>query len=260
MDGSSDLPGRVTGGVRRWGAELCLAETGDQVARVLSAALLELGFESVDALKRGGPGGVTLCWSSLGGIGVPADDPFVAARHHVLSRLDPSVHQWVARQSRVICQDDFLALHKPIYTEFLHLPQDFGHAPWRTKLSIPYVGDNRGLSIGLASMAPYEVLRGRLPDVRFLVQLYCVLTGEDDCEREAVEERASADLNPKQIECLRWAAAGKTYGEIAEIVGISERTVRYHLEGARTQFGFATIMQTIVQAAKEHHFDPLDAR
>ena len=67
-------------------------------------------------------------------------------------------------------------------------------------------------------------------------------------------------FNKKQIECLRWAAAGKSYSDIAAIVGISERTVRYHLDNARSVYGFATITQAIVQAAKQLDFDPLDAR
>lgn len=67
-------------------------------------------------------------------------------------------------------------------------------------------------------------------------------------------------LSSRQIECLRWAAAGKSYSDISEIVGIRERTVRYHLVEARERYGFSTIIQAIVQAAKEFDFDPMDAR
>jgi len=100
---------------------------------------------------------------------------------------------------------------------------------------------------------------GGTEDLRFLAELYRSLhrgavRGECEPSPEATP------LNKKQIECLRWAAAGKSYSDIAAIVGISERTVRYHLDNARSVYGFATITQAIVQAAKQLDFDPLDAR
>lgn len=112
---------------------------------------------------------------------------------------------------------------------------------------------------------PHDGLAGNgtagAEDLRFLAELYRRLHREavhGKCECERIAE--PAPLNQKQIECLRWAAAGKSYGDIAAIVGISERTVRYHLDNARSVYGFATITQAIVQAAKQLDFDPLDAR
>ena len=39
-------------------------------------------------------------------------------------------------------------------------------------------------------------------------------------------------LSPRQTECLRWASLGKTSKETALILGVSERTVNFHLSGA----------------------------
>ncbi len=100
--------------------------------------------------------------------------------------------------------------------------------------------------------------RNGCDDVRFLSGLYLDLYV--DTSEEDDESPEQIPLSPKQIECLRWAAAGKSYHDIASIVGISERTVRYHLDNARNVYGFATITQAIVQAAKQLDFDPLDAR
>ncbi len=105
----------------------------------------------------------------------------------------------------------------------------------------------------------HDGLAGGADDLRFLAELYRSLhrgAVHRECERSADQ----TPLNKKQIECLRWAAAGKSYSDIAAIVGISERTVRYHLDNARSVYGFATITQAIVQAAKQLDFDPLDAR
>jgi DNA-binding NarL/FixJ family response regulator len=56
------------------------------------------------------------------------------------------------------------------------------------------------------------------------------------------------DLTQREVEMLTWAARGKTRDEIAEIVGISRRTVEYHLENARTKLGVATRIQAVVKA------------
>jgi DNA-binding CsgD family transcriptional regulator len=40
-------------------------------------------------------------------------------------------------------------------------------------------------------------------------------------------------LTARERECLRWCAAGKTYWETAIILGISERTVDFHMQSAR---------------------------
>jgi DNA-binding NarL/FixJ family response regulator len=56
------------------------------------------------------------------------------------------------------------------------------------------------------------------------------------------------DLTQREVEMLTWAARGKTRDEIAEIVGISRRTVEYHLENARAKLGVATRIQAVVKA------------
>jgi len=45
-----------------------------------------------------------------------------------------------------------------------------------------------------------------------------------------VETASTVRLTPREIECLRWAAAGKTSFEIASILGISIETVRLHIK------------------------------
>lgn len=244
---------------RQWGAKLCLAADPTDASAVLAQAYLDLGFEAIDVVQLNGTGGVTIHWGSLGTDRMSGDEDYSAAKHDLLQRVDERVHRWVARQDRVLTQTDFLAQDTPAFTEFLHLPSAFGLSPWKTKVAIPFVADGRGLSIGTASMASFELQQSSLDQIQFLAQLYCALRNDpgprlDEACQEVVR------LNPKQFDCLRWAAAGKGYEDIGDIMGISERTVRYHLDNARERYGFATITQTIVQAAKDHDFDPVDAR
>lgn len=39
-------------------------------------------------------------------------------------------------------------------------------------------------------------------------------------------------LSAREVDCLHWAAIGKTSWETAMILGVSERTVNFHLSNA----------------------------
>ncbi len=57
------------------------------------------------------------------------------------------------------------------------------------------------------------------------------------------------DLRHREVETLTWAARGKTFAEIAEILGLSKRTVEFHLDNARRKLGVATRTQALIKAA-----------
>lgn len=61
-------------------------------------------------------------------------------------------------------------------------------------------------------------------------------------------EPDSNELTARETECLRWAAIGKTAFESSVIVGISERTVRHHLEMSRKKLDAANITHAVVKA------------
>ncbi len=55
-------------------------------------------------------------------------------------------------------------------------------------------------------------------------------------------------LSAREIECLDWSAQGKTSAEIGIILGISQRTVYFHLKNAATKLGVYTTRHAIRQA------------
>jgi len=57
-------------------------------------------------------------------------------------------------------------------------------------------------------------------------------------------------LSPREAECLRWAAAGKTDAEIGVILSISARTTRFHIENAKKKLGVATRIQAVAEALR----------
>lgn len=241
---------------RRWAATLCLAD-GDVEARdVLNRAFADIGFESVAVVHRDRSCRVTTLWRFMEGREVTTGDALTAANHETLARLDPSAHRWVMRHTGVMTHLDFLAIDRGTYRDYLELPHAFGHAPWQTTLAVAHHAGDDCFSLGVASTSTYERRRGDSGQVRFLAGLYFALR---TAGAPAPMDRARP-LSRVQLDILRWAAAGKSYHDIADIVGVTPRAVRYHLEHARSRYGFATVMQTVVQAAKDYDFDPLLGR
>lgn len=59
-----------------------------------------------------------------------------------------------------------------------------------------------------------------------------------------------AVLSPREVDCLRWAAFGKTDKEVGIILGSSHATVRYHLTRACTKLDASNRAQAIFRAAQ----------
>jgi DNA-binding CsgD family transcriptional regulator len=55
-------------------------------------------------------------------------------------------------------------------------------------------------------------------------------------------------ISARELDCLRWTAAGKTASEASIILGISERTVRFHLNAAREKLDCVTTTQAVAKA------------
>lgn len=63
----------------------------------------------------------------------------------------------------------------------------------------------------------------------------------------AVIDRSVA-LTEREVETLTWAARGKTSSEIAVVLGLTKRTVDFHIDNARTKLNAATRMHAAIKA------------
>jgi DNA-binding CsgD family transcriptional regulator len=89
------------------------------------------------------------------------------------------------------------------------------------------------------------------PIVRSTLHLLAYCAFEQVIHLVANPRRPSAGLlSPREVECLSWAAAGKTDGEIGRILSISPRTTRFHIENAKKKLGVATRVQAVAEAMK----------
>ena len=61
---------------------------------------------------------------------------------------------------------------------------------------------------------------------------------------------AAVVLSKREVECLRWAAAGKTNEEIAIILGLKRTTVRFHIRTAADKLEAVNRDQALFKAAQ----------
>jgi len=69
-------------------------------------------------------------------------------------------------------------------------------------------------------------------------------------DRENMEAKAGIHLTPRELECLRWSAAGKSSWETGMILSISRSTVDYHVDQARVKLDSVTRTQAVAKAVR----------
>jgi DNA-binding CsgD family transcriptional regulator len=65
----------------------------------------------------------------------------------------------------------------------------------------------------------------------------------------AAPSEPSPDLTPRERDCVAFVADGRTDWEIAALLGISESTVRFHLNNARRKLGAVNRSQAVARLA-----------
>jgi DNA-binding response OmpR family regulator len=63
-------------------------------------------------------------------------------------------------------------------------------------------------------------------------------------------------LSDREAETLTWAARGKTSSEIAQILGLTTRTVDFHIDNARVKLNATSRMHAAVKAAAGQLIEP----
>jgi LuxR family transcriptional regulator, activator of conjugal transfer of Ti plasmids len=58
-------------------------------------------------------------------------------------------------------------------------------------------------------------------------------------------------LTPREIACLQWIARGKNSWDIGEILGVSRRTVVFHLENAKRKLNALSLPQAVAIALQD---------
>lgn len=101
------------------------------------------------------------------------------------------------------------------------------------------------LTADMSAKTWLEFKRAHLRDMRILGDLY-----HQKIISRVVGKRASSEvrLTKREIECLKWSAEGKTHLDVADILGISPRTVRFFLEGAKRKLDALNTTHAVASA------------
>lgn len=63
-------------------------------------------------------------------------------------------------------------------------------------------------------------------------------------------------LSTREKDCLRWLAAGKTDWEVGEILGVTERTVRFHVDNAKRKLQAKNRVHAVATAIMNGEIEP----
>lgn len=80
-----------------------------------------------------------------------------------------------------------------------------------------------------------------------IASLYYHTAIKKNVDKEAGQQE-KVRLTAREMECLLWAAQGKTAWETSEILDISEDTVNFHIKNAMKKFGVYNKRQAVVKA------------
>jgi DNA-binding NarL/FixJ family response regulator len=69
--------------------------------------------------------------------------------------------------------------------------------------------------------------------------------------QDAAQPKSEHYLTGREREVLTWAGLGKTSGEIATILGLSERTVNFHFDQAMKRLGVTNRTQAVAMAVAQ---------
>ena len=115
----------------------------------------------------------------------------------------------------------------------------------RDGLGIPIHGP-RGVIAGVSIATNHYELSPRDERALHLASLY--LSARVSALRPAAPACAPRRLTPRECECLKWVAAGKTDWEISQILNISEQTAHGYVQNALTKLNARTRAQAVALA------------
>ncbi|MGY3621578.1 LuxR family transcriptional regulator [Bradyrhizobium sp. USDA 10063] len=159
----------------------------------------------------------------------------------VRARRDPEPFEWGNGLS--------LTAHSSIQQALLDEASEFGI---RFGFTVP-IHDDHGPVAALTFACDRQRRRFRrcVSLNRRVLQL-AAMSFHSRIRHKLVDENSigGVSLSPRELECLEWSSRGKSAWEIGKIIGISRRTVAFHLDNARAKLGVRTIRQAVVLLAK----------
>lgn len=170
--------------------------------------------------------------------------------HYLLNdyvRMDP-VLQMAERIAGPFCWSTI----KPEGQQIEMMEQAFKHGLGRTGFSVRHID-----AIGRRSVLSFNAHNAKggttwvpyLDEIRDGLINLAQATHHMALDEIYLDREPFPQLSPREIECLKWTAAGKTHTDIAIILDLSEHTIRGYLKDARMKLDCVTLAQAVSKAA-----------
>ncbi len=158
--------------------------------------------------------------------------------------VDPVIEHCRQHITPCLWASDPVARGAGYQTRFFTEAADFG---LRAGIGLPNhgpLGQFGMLSVAMADPADAGMHLGQLGEL----QLLAAFIHEAQMRLSSRIANAQVHLTARELDCLRWAAAGKTSWEIGQQLGISERTAIFHLSNSARKLGVFGRRQAIARA------------
>ncbi len=127
------------------------------------------------------------------------------------------------------------------------------HQAWLLPFNI--VGATRGVTCYMRGKGPgvQKQFFESKHEIQLLAgELMARLEDFNSAEPDVTSENSgSIELSAREIDCLHWAARGKSNSEIGAVIDISENTVRFHLKNAFVKLDVNTRTKAVISAASK---------
>ncbi len=166
---------------------------------------------------------------------------------HQYERLDPSTQYLFVSRAPFTWEE--LPRLMTVGKKQARLMAEARDAGLKAGLSIPLHGPHGSTSaIALASDSDdAEPAKHKHTLQALAVQFHTVYAG---LHPELNPEPVAIRLTPRESECLRWCADGKSSWEIGMIIGISEHGVSFHLKNAMSKLQVTSRVAAVVKAIR----------
>jgi DNA-binding CsgD family transcriptional regulator len=176
--------------------------------------------------------------------GYPQDwrDHYIA---NAYQRIDPTVHHCARRLTPLTWSD--ISVTDRAAQKLLHECRDFGLA---SGTSLPTHGRNGEFAM-LSLASRHDSADSAAQIERSLADTHLLAAHFHETASRIlslVQIPGTGTLSEREKECLLWSAEGKTSWEISQILGISERTVVFHLQHATEKLKVSNRQHAVARA------------
>ena len=148
--------------------------------------------------------------------------------------------------------DSTVAFHRlsPAERQFVQMAGDYG---MHDAVIVPVHGANQITDcLHVSRRSAVAVKAGPPGQWRLAALAFAVCSRLRQLDQQLCgREETSALLSPRELEVLRWCKDGKSYSEIGTIMGISGKTVEFHISNVMRKLGVNQKITAIVAAAKQ---------